>query len=134
MKSAKTVLLLLSVVAGCTAKQPQQTARGNEVLMEQRDVSLYRKAPKVWPAKGKVVATSGKLIFIPTPYFGALHVNGQDSTFVQLSSAVNLEEKKWMLVFPFGLQLTTEDGSKYTFVTTRRRELSRKIRELKQEE
>ncbi len=102
--------------------------------MVQRDVSLYRKTPKVWPAKGKVLATAEELIFIPTPYFGGLYVNGRDSTYINLNGVRGFKDKKWMLVFPFGLEVITADSATYSFVAVRRNELARKMEELGQEE
>ncbi|WP_139307895.1 hypothetical protein [Pontibacter flavimaris] len=102
--------------------------------MEQHNVSLYRKTPKVWPAKGKVIATADKLIFIPTPHYGVLHVSRRDSTFINSGEVVGLREKRWMLVFPFGLEVITADSTTYSFVTVRRDELVRKINGLGQGE
>lgn len=134
MKVTGVTLLLLGIAAGCATKQAQHTTTGKEVLTEQPNVSLYRKAPKVWPAKGKVLFTADELVFIPTPYFGALHINGRDSTYIRLSDMEDLREDSWMLLFPFKLKLTTGAGAEYTLVTARRRELIRKIREAQQEE
>ncbi|AKD02919.1 hypothetical protein PKOR_07010 [Pontibacter korlensis] len=127
-------LLLLVSAAGCSKRVPSYTSSGKEVLMVQKNVELYRKKPHIWPAKGWVAATENELIFVPSPYYGGLYINGRDSTFIQLRDIVGLEEKRWMLMFPYRLEVTTSDSSVYSFVTVRRSELIRKINELKLEE
>jgi hypothetical protein len=132
----KKLLLILTLagLAGCSRQVPAYTSSGEAVLMAQHNVSLYRKAPKVWPAKGKVIATADELIFIPTPHYGVLHVSGRDSTYINSGAVVGLREKRWMLVFPFGLEVVTADSTTYSFVTVRRSELVRKIKGLGQGE
>jgi hypothetical protein len=125
------VALLLVGVAGCSKKQAAYTSTGEEVLMEQRNVSLYRKAPKVWPAKGKVLITVDELIFVPTPYFGALYINGRDSTYISLSEIKDFREDSWIAVFPFRAKLVTDAGATYDFVTVRRSEFMQSINQAK---
>ncbi|PTX22290.1 hypothetical protein C8N40_101112 [Pontibacter mucosus] len=132
--SAKWVFLLMLGVAGCATRQPAYTSSGEKVLTVQKQVELYRSKPPVWPAKGRLVAIADKLVFIPTPHFGTLYIHGRDSTFIPLNEVARLEEKRWLLVFPFKLQVMTHDGSGYTFVSARRDRLAREIRKLKLEE
>ncbi|MCX2740433.1 hypothetical protein [Pontibacter anaerobius] len=129
-----TGLLMLLALMSCSQKMPTYTSSDIDILMEQKHVELYRKAPKVWPAKGRVVATADELIFIPSPYFGALYLNGQDSTVINLRDTVILEKKPWMWVFPFGIEITTGEGVNYSFVSVRRNELIEKIRALNQQD
>ncbi|SFG63625.1 hypothetical protein [Pontibacter chinhatensis] len=132
--SAKWVFLLMLGVAGCATRQPAYTSSGKEVLTVQKQVELYRNKPPIWPAKGRLVVIADKLVFIPTPHFGTLHIHGRDSTFIPLDDVARLEEKKWLLVFPFKLQVMTRDGLGYTFVSVRRDRLVREIRKLQGEE
>jgi len=129
MRAAKLIMLLLGIV-GCATKQPVYTSSGEEVVTVQKQVELYRKKPPVWPAKGRVVAIADELVFIPTPHFGGFYVHGRDSTFIPLNDVARLEEKKWLLVFPFKLKVITHDGSGYTFVSVRRDRLAKEIRKL----
>ncbi len=126
--------MLVVGMVGCATKQPAYTSSGKEVLVVQKQVELYRKKPPVWPAKGRLVAIADDLVFIPTPHFGLLYLHGRDSTFIPLSKVARLEDKKWLLVFPFKLEVITQDGSGYTFVSARRDRLARQIRKLQGEE
>ncbi|TPE42710.1 hypothetical protein [Pontibacter mangrovi] len=131
VKSTGILLLLLLIAAGCATKSPLNTSKGKEVLMEQRDVSLYRRTPKVWPAKGKVIATSDELIFVPSPYFGGLYINGKDSTHISLSEIKDFRKEGWMLLFPFGAKLITDADTTYDFISVRRNELIQSINQAK---
>ena len=130
---AKWLILLLGM-AGCATKQPVYTSPGQEARIVQKQVELYRNKPAIWPAKGRVVAVEDKLVFIPTPHFGGIYIHGRDSTFIPLHEVVRLEEKRWLLVFPFKLKVITQDGPGYTFVSVRRDRLAREIRRLKRGE
>lgn len=132
--SAKWVFLLMLGVAGCATRQPTYTSSGEKVLAVQKQVELYRSKPPIWPAKGRLVVIADELVFIPTPHFGGLYIHGRDSTFIPLNDVARLEEKKWLLVFPFKLQVMTRDGLGYTFISVRRDRLVREIRKLQGEE
>lgn len=131
--SAKWLFLLLALM-GCAPKQPAYTSSGQEARIVQKQVELYRNKPAIWPAKGRLVVIADKLVFIPTPHFGTLYIHGRDSTFIPLNEVARLEKKKWLLVFPFKLQVMTRDGLGYTFVSVRRDRLAREIRQLKKKE
>ena len=74
------------------------------------------------------------MVFIPTAYFGGIYIHGRDSTSIPLHEVVRLEEKRWLLVFPFKLKVITQDGPGYTFVSVRRDRLAMEIRRLKRGE
>ncbi len=135
MQTHKRKLMLLVLVIGafgCRPKMPLYTASGEKVLVAQKDVSLFRKDPKIWAARGYVAATKEELIFIPLPHFG-IPIHGQDSTFIRLQDIKELQKKKWMLVFPFRLDIITKEGTRYPFVSVDRDRLIRGIKRVKEE-
>lgn len=126
------MLLLVLCCLGCASGQMPYAASGQEVRWEQDNVSLFRKKPHIWPAKGKVILTDEELQFIPTPYYWIFNVHGRDTTTVRLSDIAALQKEQWLLVYPFGLEVITSDGKHYPFVTWRRSKLAQAIEQLKE--
>jgi hypothetical protein len=132
-KSARLSILLLTLVSfGCSKEVAYRTSSGDSIVMSQHNVSLYRDKPHIWPAKGKVIATDDELLFIPTPYFGIFNLNGRDTTVIKTNTIELVQPGNWSLIFPFELEVMTNDGKSYSFVTVRRGELSRKIEQLRE--
>ncbi|MBF9255675.1 hypothetical protein I2I11_20425 [Pontibacter sp. 172403-2] len=133
MNMTKSAILLLVIASfGCSRKVPLGTYSGEKIVMIQRNVSLYRNKPHIWPAKGRVIATNDNLLFVPTPYFGMINIHGRDTTIIRMDKIKRLRPKRWMLLFPFGLEVTTDGGKSYAYVTVRRKKLVQEILRIKE--
>ena len=132
MKTRILILVLLVIVTfGCGGKMPQYTSSGKKVLVVEGDISLYRNKPHIWAAKGKALLTREELLFIPTPYYWTINVNGTDTTVIKLNNIEELRKKPWALIFPFGLSINMKDGTSYSFGTVRRDRLIQEIQLIK---
>lgn len=130
MKNSAFIIVLVTtaILLGCSQKMPAHTSSGEVILV--RNISLYRSKPHIWPAKGKLVATKNELLFIPTPHYWVLNLHGRDTTVIEVDSIEQLHTDRWMLVFPFRLDVKTDSNS-YPFVTVKRDKLAKEIRRLR---